>query len=706
MQQVVQEFRTGRVDVLDVPVPLVGRGCMLICSRASLVSAGTERMLVDFGRANVLEKIRQQPQKARQVLDKVSTDGVAATLEAVQRKLDEPVAMGYSNVGDVVAVGAGVEGFAVGDRVVSNGPHAEFVSVPASLCARVPAGVTDEQAAFTILGAIALQGIRLIAPTLGESVAVSGLGLIGLLAVQLLRANGCRVIGIDPDPGRRQIARDLGAVVVDLDGADEVVARCRELTQSIGVDAVLICAATRSAEPVATAAQLCRKRGRIVLVGTADLKLNRDDFYRKELSFQVSCSYGPGRYDPSYEEQGHDYPLPFVRWTEQRNFEATLQMMAEGRVQVGGLVSHRFPIARAPEAYDLVVARGVLGILFEYSASTAPLARQVPLAAPTSRATRAVIGAIGAGNYAGGVLLPAFARTEARLKTIVSSRGLTGTYHGRRLGFEQSTTDIDSVLADPEIDTVIVATRHDSHASLALAALRAGKHVFVEKPLALTKAEIDDVEQCARAPGAPLLMVGFNRRFAPHAVEMRRLLSARTGPIAAVYTVNAGELPAEHWAQGEQGGGRILGEACHFIDLLCFMVGTRARRVRAVSSVADEGARAADVATLTLDFADGSIGTVHYFANGSKRFPKERLEVFRGGAVLQLDNFTRLRGFGWPGIGTRKSWRQDKGQQQCVAAFVRAVQAGTPSPVLLDELVETSRLSIEAASQIDGLGTH
>lgn len=709
MRQILQSLSSGETELADVPCPVVQPGHLLIRTSRTVISAGTERMLVDFGKANLVQKALQQPERVKMVLDKVRTDGLLPTLQAVRTKLDQPLPLGYSNAGRVVEVGRGVTGFSVGDGVVSNGRHAEMVAVPANLCARIPDGVDDDAAAFTVVAAIALQGIRLVQPTLGETLVVSGLGLIGLLTVQLLRASGCRVIGLDFDPARLDLARSLGAETVDLSAGADPVRAAEALTLGRGVDGVLITASTRSSEPVHQAALMCRKRGRIVLVGVTGLELSRADFYEKELTFQVSCSYGPGRYDPAYEQKGLDYPIGFVRWTEQRNFEAVLAMMAEGRLDVRPLVSHRFELAEARRAYEIVGgAEPSLGVVLTYPAEeevpngtlrrkTTVLAAQ-PAGAP--RRADAAIGVIGSGNYAGGVLIPAFEKAGARLQTVASSAGVTGLHAGRKFGFAETTTDIDAVFAAPDVDAVVVSTRHDSHADLVLRALAAGKHVFVEKPLALTLGEVDAIEQAhavARTPAGatPVLMVGYNRRFAPQIVRMKALLESSGAPKAMVMTVNAGAIPASHWTQDrEVGGGRIIGEACHFIDLLRALAGAPV----VTQHMAPMASECGDTVTLTLGFADGSIGTVHYFANGTKAVAKERLEVFTAGRILQLDNFRRLDGHGWSGFKAIKLWRQDKGQEACVAAFLKAIAGEAQPPIPAAEIFEVARVSITLAA--------
>lgn len=702
MKQILQSLKTGIAEVAEIPVPSAKRGQLLIQTSHTLVSSGTERMMVEFGKAGWIEKARQQPDKVRMVLDKIKTDGLQPTIEAVFNKLDQPLPLGYCNVGRVAKVGSGGTGFSEGDRVISNGKHAEVVSVPFNLCAKVPDSVSDEEAAFTVLGAIALQGIRLIRPTLGETVVVTGLGLIGLLTVQLLRAHGCRVLGLDFDKEKLELARRFGAEVVDLSAGQDPVKTAEFYSRGRGVDAVIVTAATKSSEPMHQAALMCRKRGRIVLVGVTGLELSRDDFFKKELTFQVSASYGPGRYDPNYEEKGQDYPVGFVRWTEQRNFEAVLDMMADGRLNVRPLISHRFAIGEAGKAYDLVGGTGPsLGILLTYPGlEITRAARTVSLKAAgatslTSKAGKATVSFVGSGNYAKAVLIPAFKEAGAHLCSVASSAGVSGVHAGRKYGFDETTTDTSRIFSDETTDAVVVTTQHDSHAYFVLQALQSGKHVFVEKPLCLTISELSEIESAHKNAGEhTIVMVGFNRRFAPQIQKVKELLNGITGPKAFIMTVNAGAIPADHWTHDLQaGGGRIIGEACHFIDLLRFLAGVT------ITSWQRAGMASAtnDTVSLQLGFADGSIGTVHYYANGSKTFPKERLEVFAAGRVLQLDNYRKLTGFGWPGFKKMNLWRQDKGQKGCAKAFVKAIEGGAPAPIPFDEVIEVSRVSIELA---------
>ncbi|MDH3217114.1 MAG: bi-domain-containing oxidoreductase [Candidatus Krumholzibacteria bacterium] len=713
MKQVLQSLKTGKIELIDCPTPAIAPGHVLIQTAASVISAGTERMLLEFGEANLISKARQQPDKVRMVLDKIKTDGVLPTLDAVRSKLDEPLAMGYCNSGKVAELGEGVSGFAIGDRVVSNGHHAEMVSVPVNLCAKIPENVDDESAAFTVMGAIALHGIRLAQPTLGETFVVTGLGLIGLIAVQLLRAHGCRVLGIDFKPRNLELARKFGAETVDPNKDGDPVAIAMSYSRGRGVDGVIVTASSKSSDPIHQAATMCRKRGRIIMVGATGMQLSRSDFYEKELTFQVSCSYGPGRYDANYEERGQDYPLGFVRWTEQRNFEAVLDMMADGRLHVEPLISHRFPLAQAENAYEVLKRdSSSLGILLEYpqgaqesESPTAPVVRLRPQDEQDRRApAQPVVGFIGAGNYATRVLIPAFKKVGATLRCVVSSGGVSGVHAGRKFGFQRTTTSVQDVIGDADINTVVIATRHDSHASYVCEALRAGKHVFVEKPLAISQQQLGQIQEeyaarLASSSSPPHLMVGFNRRFAPHATHIKRLLETVNEPKTFIMTVNAGDVSADHWSQDPAvGGGRIIGEGCHFVDLLRFLSGYPVVSVRAATTASAPGvASLRDKVSFTLVFSDGSVGTVHYLSSGHRSFPKERLEIFCRGRILQLDNFRRIKSFGWPGLRSRKLLKQDKGQNQCVAAFVNAVNKGGPSPISFDEMVEVTRVSLQVA---------
>jgi predicted dehydrogenase/threonine dehydrogenase-like Zn-dependent dehydrogenase len=671
---------------------------MLVRTAASVISVGTERMLVSFGRANWIDKARSQPDKVRQVLRKVATDGLGPTIDAVNAKLDQPIPLGYCNAGTVVAVGAEVEGFSIGDLVVSNGPHAEFVRVPPTLAARVPNGVPADAAAFAPLAAIALNGLRLAGVTLGETVVVFGLGLIGQLAVQLARASGCRVIGVDREPDRVALAERWGAIGI-VAGADRDVASAVEAANGgLGVDAVLLTLASDSSDPVRASAAMSRKRGRIVLVGVTGLTLNRDDFYRKELSFQVACSYGPGRYDPAHEDGAVDYPFPYVRWTEGRNFAAVVQLMAEGRLAVEPLVTARLPVTAAADAYDRIVSdRAGLGYVLTYPTAGSPVS---PVPAPPPRvgesAPFANVGVLGAGGFAAKVLIPALRDAGATLQAVMSVSGVTATTVAKRFGFSRVGGSAEEVLSAADIDIAVVATRHDSHARFVTTALTAGKHVFVEKPLALTLDEVADIER-ALASARSLLCVGFNRRFARDTLALRTALAGRRGPLRVAVTVNAGAVPPDHWTKDRAiGGGRLLGEGCHFIDLARALVGAPICSASVVPARL-AGVPVDDAATITLAFDDGSFATVDYLSNGHPGYPKERVEVFFDGSIVRLDNFRRVAAWGVSIPTPNLIAGQDKGHRELVRRFVEAVRQGKPSPIPTGELVEVAKWSIAIA---------
>jgi predicted dehydrogenase/threonine dehydrogenase-like Zn-dependent dehydrogenase len=729
MKQILQDLKNGKTQLVEVPRPRSKSGHFYIQTTTSLISAGTERMLIDFGKGNYLQKARQQPDKVKMVVDKVKTDGLLPTVDAVFAKLGAPLPLGYCNVGRIVGDGNSEEKkqernfstfqFAPGTRVVSNGNHAEYVCVPKNLCAEVPDSVSDEEAAFTVIGAIALQGVRLAAPTLGEYFIVTGLGLVGLMTVQILIANGCSVLGIDFDEAKCALAEQFGAKTVNLGKGEDPILSAGLFSRGRGVDGVIVCASSKSNAPIRQATEMCRRKGRIVLIGVTGLELSRDLFFKKELSFQVSCSYGPGRYDPTYEEMGHDYPFEYVRWTEQRNFEAVLDLMAAGKLNVQPLITHRFAFEDAEKAYCMVAdnSEPYVGIILKYEdkqaerkeqqtegqGRTIRLKTSSPLPVGQSSPSTPVVGFIGAGGYTGQVLLPAIVKNKKiRLKSISSGAGVSGTHLGQKFKFEQSTTDTESLLADKEINTVFITTRHNSHYRFVMDALNAGKNVFVEKPLCLTSGELDSIVtaysnlKSETSALKPRIMLGFNRRFSPLIQEMKKKLSPMIGPKAMIMTVNAGEIPQDHWTQDPTvGGGRVIGEACHFIDLLRYLAGSPIAGYDKMVM----NSKAGDTLTITLTFEDDSIGTVHYFANGSKMFPKERVEVFCDGKIMQMDNFRALKGFGFPrkGFKNMKLWRQDKGQAGEVKAFFDAIREGGESPIAFEEIVEVMRVTLALA---------
>lgn len=711
MNQILQSLRTGSIQLIETPAPMLKDGHLLIQSTNSLISVGTEKMLLDFGRAGWIGKANQQKDKVRLVLDKARTDGLWPTLDAVRTKLDTPLPLGYSNVGIVLAVGHGVTGFQVGDRVVSNGPHAEVVCVPSNLCAKIPKEVDDEAASLTILGAIALQSVRLANPTIGEKFVVIGLGLVGLLVCQILTANGCQVAGLDIDHAKCKYAHDLGVEVLQGDNTPDIMEQATTFSRGRGVDGVIIAAATKRSDPINQAARMTRKRGRVVLVGVTGMELNRADFFEKEITFQVSCSYGPGRYDDNYEIKGRDYPFGFVRWTEQRNFEGVLDLLARGALRTESLISHRFPFAEAVDAYQLLTSdKDYFGILLQYDKkpnsskmTTKIPAKSQPICVSKQPRLQPVIGLIGAGAFTRQVVIPVLHEYGCHLKYICSSSGVSSSQLGKKFDF--CTSDSRFIFEDGEVNTVLITTRHNSHAKLTMLAMEAGKHVFVEKPLCIKSQELNDIvalqNRLNETSTPPILMVGFNRRFAPHVLKIKELITRKNLPKNMLMTVNAGTIPKENWIHDPDiGGGRIIGEVCHFVDLLIFLAGGTPRSVKTAKMVPTNNPFGSqDNLSISMEFPDGSLGIINYFANGHKSFPKERLEIFCGNSILQLDNFITLRGLGWSGFKKNKLRRQDKGHKTEIFAFLDAVRKGSSSPIPFNEISEVTKITIGADGQ-------
>ena len=708
MKQVLQNRKTGRPFVGEVPVPVLQRGRVLVRTVASLISAGTERMAVESVSKGLVSEARQRPDLVKAVVAKVKTEGLLNTFASVRDKMAASTTLGYSAAGLVIEVSEGVTGLQVGDRVSCAGvgfaSHAEVLSVPQNLCVHLHESVGYDAGAFGTLGAIALQGVRLAQPTLGESIVVIGLGLIGQLTVQLLKANGCQVFGLDLDPERVKLALELGAdeAVVSTDDAAKVIDRW---TQSRGADAVLLTAATESNQPVELAAQISRMKGRVVVVGMTGLNIPRQPFYLRELSLTISMSYGPGRYDPDYEERGNDYPLPYVRWTEKRNIEAFLELVNQGKVNVEKLISHRFSIEDADQAYQLIsgdLNEPYLGVLLNYDPN-ADVTRRIALkASPVAVAEKKItVGVIGAGGYVPAMLLPHFKSAGVRFKSIATASGVSAHDVGKRFGFDYAVSSSEDVLADDEINLVVVGTRHDLHAELAAEALRRNKHVLVEKPLALNDEQLDDVVKAAESSSG-LLMVGFNRRFSPHARQAKEFFKDRSGPLSIIYRVNAGRIPQEHWIQdGQQGGGRIIGEVCHFIDLMAYFTDALPVAVfaEAVSAKQDKVVDA-DSVFITLKFADGSNGSIAYLSEGNKALPKERIEIFGAGRSFVLDDFRSGSGFndGRDNQVTLKA--QDKGQRDQVNAICEAITSGGAAPIRFEELVATTRATFRVLDSL------
>ncbi|MCE5340425.1 MAG: bi-domain-containing oxidoreductase [Planctomycetaceae bacterium] len=682
MKQVLQNFKTGQLDVADVPAPKVLQGQVLIKTTASLISTGTERMLVNFAKSSLLGKAQQQPDKVKQVLDKIKTDGLFPTLHSVFSRLDEPLPLGYCNCGKVIEIGQGVEGFEIGDRVASNGSHAEIVGVPKNLCAKVPNNVTDEQAAFTVLASIGLQGIRLINPTLGETIVVYGLGLIGLISAQLLKSAGCKVIGIDIDKNKLDLAKSFGVEVISASGGEDVVGNAIALSGGVGVDGVLITASAKEDSIVHASAQMCRKRGRIVLVGVVNLNLTRSDFYEKELSFQVSCSYGPGRYDKTYEDKGQDYPLPFVRWTENRNFEAVLKSLSDRSLQVDSLISDRIQINDAAKAYQMLTdSPEKMALILTYGQEETEISSEVSIPQKYHQKVKndkIICGLIGAGNFAKMTLLPAIKSLGLRLKTVADINGVAGLYTAKKFGFEKATNDYKDIINDPEINTVFITTRHDLHAKMVIEALKAGKNVHVEKPLCLNKEELEQIKAVYQEHSSQHLLVGLNRRFSPHVEKIKELLSTRNSPTCMSWVINAGYTSATVWTQDRNiGGGRIIGEGCHWLDVMAAIVGKPITHISSSMIGQSAGVEVrTDKMSITAEFADGSIGTLHYFANGHKSYPKETFTVFCDGKVLALDNFRKMTGYGLKNFKKMNLMNQDKGHKNQFKYFIDSIMQG------------------------------
>lgn len=696
MKQIIQSFKTGETILEDVPAPQVGRGKVLIQTSRSLVSLGTERMLVEFGKSNLISKAKQQPDKVKQVLDKIKTEGLIPTLEAVFNKLGEPLPLGYCNVGKVIAVGEGVNDFKVGDRVTSNGQHAEFVCIPKNLVAHIPDNITDEEATFTVIGSIGLQGIRLLNPTFGETVVVIGLGLIGLITAQLLVANGCRVIGSDVDPNKLALAEKWGIIPFNpLQG--DVVQFVENITNGIGADGVIITASSKSNEIISHSAKMSRKRGRIILVGVIGLDISRAEFYEKELTFQVSCSYGPGRYDDDYEQRGIDYPLPFVRWTEKRNFEAVLQAISTQALNVKELISEVVDLEEYSKIYSSIgQSRSIASILKYNEKPNLNPSRNIEINSGNFSNSKGVLGFIGAGNFAKMTMLPALKGSGALFKYVASNGGVTGTAMAQKYHISNSTTDYREILADKEVDLVMITTRHNLHARMVIDCLNANKHVFVEKPLALNYEELNEIILAQKNSGKTIT-VGFNRRFSPHIEKIKSIVGKSQMNVVA--TMNAGSIPPNVWVHDMKvGGGRIIGEACHYIDLITFLTGSKVKAV-CMNAMGVSPEENTDNASILLKYENGSTGVINYFSNGSKGYSKERVEVYSQERTLVLDNFRKTEGFGVKGFSKLKT-SLDKGHKEQFGRLIERIRNGGESLISLEEIVNTTKASFAAIESL------
>jgi predicted dehydrogenase/threonine dehydrogenase-like Zn-dependent dehydrogenase len=709
MKQVLQQVRTGEIWVSDVPVPKLLSGCVLVRIAASLVSAGTERATSEFANKSLLQKARARPELVTEVMGKIRRDGFLSAFNAVYSRLDQPRALGYSSAGTVIGVGEGVTDLDVGDKVACAGVgyavHAEVACVPHLLVAKFPeqSSLSFEEAAFATVASVCLHGIRTADVKLGDVVAVIGLGLLGQLTVQVLKAAGCRVVGMDIVAQRAHLASSLGADATS-SSASEFRDLCLHHSRGLGADAVLITAETASSDPVNLAGEIARDRAVVVAVGTVGMNIQRKRYYQKELDFRISRSYGPGRYDTAYEQKGRDYPIGYVRWTETRNMEAFLQLLADGKLDVRPLITHRFPISRAVNAYEVITGQTkdpFLAVVFTYEERNDEcqhlelVPRKLRPTSPTAGAKSLSIGLLGAGSFAQSTLLPAIKNINAiELAGVCTANGPRARHTADKYGFGYCTTSEADLFDDPNINTIVIATRHHLHATQVVSALDRGKHVFCEKPLCLSENQLLKIigahgarEEACR----PLLFVGFNRRFAPMAVRMKQFLSPVCEPLAMHFRINAGYLPRDHWINDlEQGGGRIIGEVCHFVDLLTYLAGTRVIAV-AARVLDNPGQYSDDNLIISLTFANGSQGTITYLANGDKSYSKERLEVFGGGAVAVLEDFRRLELFRHGSKQVLRSrWRQDKGHRGEWEAFARSIRDGGESPIPFDEIIAST----------------
>ena len=705
MKQLLQNIKDGKTIVEDVPIPTPREGQALVKVSASLVSAGTERMVVEFAEKSYLGKARSRPDLVKQTLDKAKREGIMPTVQAVFNRLDQPMGLGYSTAGTIVALGKNMQGFKVGQRVACAGggyaTHAEYNVVPRNLLTPLPKNVDFESASFTTLGAIALHGFRLAEPQLGENVAIIGLGLLGLLTIQLASAAGCNVLGIDIDPKRVKLASSLNVEAVTRPQAESSAVA---FTSNRGFDSVIICADTSSNDPVELAGVIARDRAKVVATGAVGLNFPRKVYYEKELSFINSRSYGPGRYDLNYEENGQDYPIGYVRWTEGRNFQAVVDFMASGKLKVAPLISHRFDIEEGVKAYEVITGKrkeAFLGVLLTYPEQKTKEERKVEFPSIVRHPSSIVkLGVLGAGLFANSTLLPILKNNkDFELVGIASSGGLHAQHSGKKFGFQYATSSEDEIINDPKINTVAILTRHNTHADLIVKALKAGKHVFVEKPLAVDSKQLTAITKVLSTADHPLLTVGFNRRFAPLIRNLKSQISKRVEPLHAHYRVNAGFIPANHWTQDPAiGGGRIIGEACHFIDVLTFLVGEAPVSVMA-HALPNNGKYSEDNVSMAFTFADGSIGVVDYLANGDKSMPKERLEVFCGGMVAVLADYVSLTTVK-DGKKKVESGAQDKGWRGEMAAFAESLKAGNEAPIPYEHLIGVTKSTFAAIESI------
>ncbi|MBN1252711.1 MAG: bi-domain-containing oxidoreductase [Bacteroidales bacterium] len=696
MKQILQSFKTGKTELAEIPAPIIKKGHILIKTTRSLVSLGTEKMLVEFGKASLIEKARQQPDKVKMVLDKIKAEGLMPTIETVFNKLEQPLPLGYCNVGKVIAVGDGISDFKIGDRVASNGQHAEFVSIPQNLAAHIPNSVSDDEAAFTVIASIGLQGIRLINPTFGENIVVIGLGLIGLLTAEMLLANGCNVIAYDIDDSKVEIAKSKGITAFNPSKGNDPINFVLSQTNNIGADGVIITASAKNNQIISDAAKMSRKRGRIVLVGVIGLDISRADFYEKELSFQVSCSYGPGRYDENYEIKGIDYPLSFVRWTEKRNFETVLNSIKKGTLKVKPLISQIVDIEDFDKIYGNISSSKSIASIFKYKEES-KYNSNVEITTKAISKNNGKIAIVGAGNFTKMTLLPSLKRTNAQIKYIVSAMGVNGTALAKKHNILNSSTDFNEVINDSEVSTILITTRHDLHANMVIDALSKNKHVFVEKPLALNIEELKLIEEAYNKNNGSL-MIGFNRRFSPHIQKIKS--SIGNSQMNIIATMNAGSIPQNVWVHDMKvGGGRIIGEACHYMDLIVHLSGSKIKEI-CMNAMGENPQENTDNASILLKLENGSTGVINYFANGSKAYSKERLEIFSQEKTIIMNNFIKTKAYGVKGFKKLKT-KLDKGHKNQFSLISANVNSGKAINLIpYDELINVTKASFAAIESL------
>lgn len=696
MKQLFQSLKNGELFLQDLPISEPSKNNVIIKTKISLLSPGTEKMLLDFGKSGLLNKALSQPERVKDVINKMKIEGVYETYQKIFNKLDQPIPLGYCNVGIIQKIGRDVKGLKVGDRVVSNGFHAESVEVPENLCQKIPDKVSDDQAVFTILSSIALHSIRLSEPTLGETFVVMGMGIVGLLCTELLILNGCNVISVDFDKERLEYAKDIGAETIHLSKNMDINDSVLAISSQQNIDGVIVSTSSRSSEPLEVAAKISRKKGRVILVGTADIHFSRQELYEKEISFKVSSSYGPGRYDKDYEQRSIDYPIGYVRWTQNRNFKSILHLIEKGMFNPEKLITNRYDFVDFEKGYESLNRRESLGIVLQYDDENTNQEKTLFFKNKINSPTKSIkIDFIGAGNYATSVLLPKLKKNKINFNLLLSKSGINTPSLLKKYSFNGITTDPDELFKNGNSDVIFVASSHSTHANFLMQAIEVSKNIFLEKPLCINLQELEEIKnKINESSELPSIMMGFNRRFSPLVKKIKKVLSDNKDPIAIEYTINAGRIPDDHWIQDRnEGGGRLIGEACHFIDLAAFICD---------SEIGDYFVNYSDVKnkdtfSISLKFKNGSIATINYFSNGNSKYSKEILKVFFNEKIIVLDNFKQIRSYGIKSLKNVSLFSQQKGQMECVTEFLESIKNGYESPIKLDEILKVSEVSLELA---------